>query len=161
MAQNDSSRGDSAKPTTTETIEDSGWTDGDINETCRQSGSHRQLRRNCWTVYPDGLKTWMPSVSRVDHDRRQREALIRWRVVGKWAFPEDEPIYRILDCHSVHQSQESRNGARDVGMGLMFMPATADRAVFGTSKAIVRRLFRMQAMDSPRPAMTTQFLVRP
>jgi hypothetical protein len=180
----------------------------------------------CWKVYPDGLKTWMPSGS--DHvatsiggDEKQSFTALcsitaarrklpmvmiakgktsrversqlgdiephtavhsasgwitiptfqEYLVMLKREFPEDEPVYLILDCYSVHRSQEIREYARQLGIVMKFIPAgmtdslqPLDRAVFGTLKGIARRLFRMEATDSISPQLTpqlaAQFLVR-
>jgi hypothetical protein len=180
----------------------------------------------CWRVYPDGLKTWMPTGS--DHvtisirgnekqsftalcsitaSRRKLPMVMiakgkTWRVeqsqlgdiephlaahsesgwitiptfeeylaILKSAFPGEEPIYLILDCYSVHRSQEIREYARHLGIIMKFIPPGTtdslqplDRAVFGTLKGIARRLFRMEATDSLCPHLTlqlaAQFLVR-
>jgi hypothetical protein len=59
----------------------------------------------------------------------------------KLEFPGDETIYLILDCYSVHWSQEIGSCARDLGINMKFVPAgmtdrlqPPDRAVFGTLK---------------------------
>jgi hypothetical protein len=182
--------------------------------------------KTCWMVYPNALKTWMPTGS--DHvmisirgnekqsftalcsiTAARRKLLMVMIAKGKtsrversqlgdiephiaahsgssWTtietfeeyltmlkskFPEDEPIYLILDCYSVHRRQAVREYARELGIIMKFIPAgmtdllqSLDRAVFGTLQGIARRLFRMEATDNPCPHLTmqlaTQFLVR-
>jgi hypothetical protein len=89
----------------------------------------------------------------------------------KMEFPEGGPVYLILNCSSVHRSQEIREHARRLGIVMKFIPAgmtdslqTFDRAILGMLKGIARRLFRIEATDSISPQLTTQraaqFLVR-
>jgi hypothetical protein len=66
----------------------------------------------------------------------------------RFAISEDQPIHLILDCYSVHRSEQIKQYAADRCIKLWFIPAghtdalqPLDRAVFGAIKSIFRRRF--------------------
>lgn len=71
-------------------------------------------------------------------------------------YPDDEPIYLLLDCYSVHRCDEVRQLAESLFIELIFIPPgltdefqPLDRAVFGVMKQHFRRLWRKQYRDNP------------
>jgi hypothetical protein len=73
----------------------------------------------------------------------------------------DCPIDLVLDCYSVHRSQEIRDHATRLGIRLWFIPAghtdqlqPLDRAVFGAIKAIFRRRFELERRKRPDHRIT-------
>jgi hypothetical protein len=114
-----------------------------------------------------------PAKSAGGHRTADRRTFTKWLVtiptfeeyllMLKMGFPEDEPVYLILDCYSVHLSQAIREYARRLGIVMKFIPAgmtdslqTLDRAILGMLTGIARRLFRIEATDSISPQLTTQ-----
>jgi hypothetical protein len=86
-------------------------------------------------------------------------------------LPGDDPIYLVPDCYSVHRTQHIKDVAADLGIVLKYVPAgmtdelqLLDRAVFGTMKSALRRMWRQYCADQEDPRLTlqiaAQFLTR-
>ena len=71
-------------------------------------------------------------------------------------FPDDEPVYLLLDLYSVHRSEEIKQLAESLMIRLIFIPPgmtdqyqPLDRRVFGVLKQYMRLLWRREYMTDP------------
>ena len=76
-------------------------------------------------------------------------------------YPDDGPVYLVLDCYSVHRTDEIRQLAKTLGIELIFIPPgltdeyqPLDRAVFGVMKQHFRQLWRKQYSQNPSEPFT-------
>ena len=76
-------------------------------------------------------------------------------------YPDDDPVYLVLDCYSVHRTDEIRQLAKTLGIELIFIPPgltdeyqPLDRAVFGVMKQHFRQLWRKQYSQNPSEPFT-------
>ena len=71
-------------------------------------------------------------------------------------FPDDDPVWLVLDCYSAHRDKETLTLADSLGIKLIFIPAgftdelqPLDRSVFGVLKGYLRRMWRERFIDNP------------
>lgn len=76
-------------------------------------------------------------------------------------YPDDEQVYLVLDCYSVHRSDDIRKLAESLSIELLFIPPgltdeyqPLDRAVFGVMKQHFRHLWRKQYVQNPEERFT-------
>ena len=76
-------------------------------------------------------------------------------------FPDDEPVWLVLDCYSAHRNEASRTLAASLKIELIFIPAgftdelqPLDRCVFGVLKSYLRRLWRERFAQDPEAKFT-------
>jgi hypothetical protein len=93
------------------------------------------------------------------------------RFLRERLFPDDMPIWLVLDCYSVHRDATVRSEAEALNIFLEFLPPgmtdafqPLDRYVFGAMKAMCRRLYRQSAAFEPEARLTrpiaVQWLIR-
>lgn len=71
-------------------------------------------------------------------------------------FPDDKPIWLVLDCYSAHREETTRKLAQSLQIHLKFIPAgftdelqPLDRSIFGVLKSYLRRMWRERFIDNP------------
>jgi hypothetical protein len=86
-------------------------------------------------------------------------------------YNDQEPLWLILDCYSVHRTENIKKHADKLGIHLVFIPARMteayqllDRYIFGILKAECRRMYRQLLCDGISARMTkcltVHFLIR-
>jgi hypothetical protein len=99
------------------------------------------------------------------------ETFKQWFKWSRGVYDDGEPIWLIMDCHSVQRQDIMRKHAHNLGINLWFIPPgltdelqPLDHFVFGVMKATCRRLYRMHSDWDPEVQMNKEmaaaFIIR-
>ena len=82
-------------------------------------------------------------------------------------FPDNDPVYLLLDQYSVHRTEPIRTLAQSLGVELIFLPPgmtdtyqPLDRRVFGVLKQYLRLLWRREYLANPLQKFTKKKAVQ-